>query len=841
MHIELRKFWMVFIAALSATIELASSADRVDIQVNRTATLADDYITWGPTPCRIRINPLIREETDLTVILTNDVTSVPPGRTQPLDGDVSFAKAVSLGETACEPTLELTLPKDGSWVNFFIAGRFPDGATVGRSSSQDKDTVIEVHNGGEDGSLIGSHSLMVRVRKNLQMLTNLEKHRLLSAINELRVRGIYEKFVEVHDWAARGDRRHLGRINHPAYSYPDAAHRDSNFLAWHRIDLLQFERELQKIYPDVAVHYWKLDEGDPAGIVFSEDLYGSNEVDTATPNLPVLNRTPYLDFVKFSRSNPLHGWRISYQGRFANSELLTRWPVDRTRRPWLLGTSTNLPGEQDVLLQSDFLDFMDGFEAETHNKSHHWFGPPMRDCTVAPVDPFFWSFHSWFDRVWAKWQWKYDRFSIDGANNSYEPLGKFPEDSPVHPRGHYLEDTMWPWDGIVGEGVHADPSIRYLQSRPPKAPMGAFPASDISGLWPQAPAHPRVKDALDYFGMDIRASPHGYCYDDLPFGTADENQKRTLEKADTKRAEFWAKTAGVFTDRSAAKEKRVEAAESLPTGYALENITELMVIMKAETDADLKAQALRLLSTNRETRREALKYAIAILVEGEAPLSLQLEILRILETMTHFAPRDSIEYSEIQSALRKSGTDSKDSGVRKASLATSVKMGDAGAIERVRNALREENTSILDRSQGVALLATNGGGREHRSFMHDSITSANHAEAMTVILNTPIDQKNIEAVNRVIFSQSNPVNMRVAALHSIVGHDSFVESAIKLLYSPAVPVEIQSETIALLEDSIQNRGIELNVENRKLLFELEKHLSPLLQPKISDLLRKNKE
>lgn len=798
-----KKIFLGLVLLLFLSIGVCSAA--VEIEINATNTLDDDYVTWSPTRCRIRATK------DMTVVLTNDKTEAPPGMSQPLDGDVSFAKKVDAGATATDRTLELTLKKN-EWKEFFVAGRFPSGAKRGRASSRDNDTVIEVHKETEVGRIIGRHRLMVRVRKNLALITDHERHRLLSAIARLHKNGKYEKYVEVHDWASRGDRRHIGLINHPDYDYPDTSHRGSNFLAWHRIDLLQFERDLQQIHPDVSLHYWKLDHGDPTEAVFSPDCYGANEVDTKTASWPVLNRTPYIDFVRFARDNPLFGWRITYQGRFANSELLTRWPINRKIRPWLLGqpVTTPLPGELEILTKSDYIDFTDFFENDTHNKSHHWMGPPMRDCTVAPADPFFWSFHSWFDRVWAKWQWKYDRFAIDGSNNSYEPLGKFdPNGNPTHRRGHYLEDTMWPWDGETGEGTHADPEVRYKQSRPPKAPIGKFPQSAITGHWPPAPAKPRVMDAIDYLGVNRGVLPHGVCYDDLPFGVATADERVAMRKADETVVRKNRDQLEVFLNESKSLSKRTDAANSVRIVSGERDLERLLETLKNDRVPECRAVALRLLCSSRTYRNEAMTYALGVLREGQSNSGLREEVLRILEFNTHFVPKDYVSYADSVSALKVSANDSSDRALQKASLAVLVGRGDVGATEFVRSAVKRKDESVFSQSDGLSVLALNGGSRNHHSLVAPFVGSTNPWVAMTALLNSSMTLSSQTEVKNLLTSKNTSEHFRLVALHALSTHPGFANDAIELIGDPAHTVDFRREVVALLRYLIDDSELKL--------------------------------
>ncbi|WP_197276070.1 tyrosinase family protein [Mangrovimonas sp. TPBH4] len=804
------------------------NSSKVEIQINETATPDDDYITWAPTKCRIRLSPLFRSSEDLKVVLTNREPNIPTNSGQPRNGRVSFAAHVDKGETARDSNIGLTLPADGEWVSFIIAGCFPEGASRGYSSSRDKDTVIEVHEGSEGGPVIGTHQLMVRVRKDITTLTEHEKYRLLDAIGTMHKEGRYEKFVEVHDWGSRGDRRHDTRINHPEYSYADTAHRDSNFLAWHRIDLLQFERELQKTHPDVSVHYWKLDEGDPKGIVFSPDMYGANEVDMDNP--PVLNRTPYLDFVRFSLDNPLHGWRVEYQGRFANPERLTRWPVDRRKRPWTLGRSDVLPGESDLLKESNFRYFSDALEVETHNKSHHWMGPPMRDCTVAPADPFFWSFHAWFDRVWARWQRKYDRFATDGSNNSYEPLGEFAPSIGSHPRGHFLEDTMWPWDGVVGEATHQDPEVKYRLSRPPMAPMGLFPESKIPGLWPSISTKPRVKDAIDYLGMGEGIQPLGYCYDDTPYGKMPSSDLAIEKEKDLKSANDCLKRAKSLRDPSLSDDQRLHESSKITYGNLLpeEELHNLLTFMKEETNGALKSEALRLLSSSIITRKDALAYALNELESGSSSDQFKLETLNMLNFLSHFAPREMVDSIDLHSSLISAANSKGSLEVSESAVQTLAMQGDSFSINRLRSIYKDISSSSKNAEVARILSIEAGGLRDHGSILTSEF-DAQDPESLLTVLMAGGHVNNPDLVKSLVISPEQPERIRIAAVHILSGLPDYMDLVINWLVESSIPTEIKMEAIALI------RPESMSVSSIALFKSLAPHLSPQLRARVLTL------
>ena len=214
----------------------------VEIEVNRSPSPVDDYVTWGPTMCRIRLSAVFSSEPPLAVKLSNL-------ETDPLKpGQLAFdAAPLAAGATATSPMLSLSLLSGWSWVDFAVAGK--------SASSRDKDAVIEVR-GESTGVVLGRHALMVRIRKNANELTDDERDRFLNALAALNstVFNNYACHQEAHivGW----NQKHGG----PA------------FLTWHRAFLLRLQRELQAIDPSVALPYWQFDEAAPK--VFHPDFMG---------------------------------------------------------------------------------------------------------------------------------------------------------------------------------------------------------------------------------------------------------------------------------------------------------------------------------------------------------------------------------------------------------------------------------------------------------------------------------------------------------------------------------------------------------------------------------------
>jgi tyrosinase len=439
----------------------AAQQAQVVIEINEDATGKAAYATWAPAFCRARV--VNGGTADVKVVLSNDPAAVAAADR----GEVLFAahqQPWPKNTTATEQTLTLTLPGNGAWQPFVIAGKF------GKPSTNDKDAVI-VATDAATGAALGKKPLMVRVRKNANNLTAEERDRFLDVLGKLHfVQNRYKTYQEIH-----------------SIGYKEA-HGGPAFLAWHRGFLLQLERELQSIDRSVSLPYWKFDEAAPR--VFTEDFMGANPGDGEG-----------LESATFSATNSINGWSIDGRPFIQRSGLYDHLGVPPVQR------------DAATLEPAGYEAFRD-MEGDPHAVAHGWVGGWMGDPLKAARDPIFFLLHCNADRLWAKWQWQHVRF---GAGvNDYSPSGKFPGPMARGVKreriGHYLEDTMWPWNGAMGDPNTPDDP---LDDRPGTAPGSAFPAVAPFKLGPPRPITPKCM--IDYLGRAVPSDGHGYCYDDVPF------------------------------------------------------------------------------------------------------------------------------------------------------------------------------------------------------------------------------------------------------------------------------------------------------------------------------------
>lgn len=135
----------------------------------------------------------------------------------------------------------MDLPADGGPVTVWVGGEYPFAST------DFGDTAIEVRDpaGAErGGTLLAQHPTMVRIRKDANTLTDVERKRFLDALATLNGagQGAFRNFREMHASGA------------PLLE----SHGDAGFLPWHRAYILDLERELQKINGEVTLPYSSL-------------------------------------------------------------------------------------------------------------------------------------------------------------------------------------------------------------------------------------------------------------------------------------------------------------------------------------------------------------------------------------------------------------------------------------------------------------------------------------------------------------------------------------------------------------------------------------------------------
>ena len=428
---------------------------RTEIKISNENAAGRSYLTWAPVRATVKALELT-SNAPVAVVLGNE------DRTR--GGQLAFGKT---RQGALGPTLSLTLPANGSAVEFFVAGEF------GKPSGADGDAVI-VSKAGT--TVLSRKPVMVRVRKNANTLSAPERGRFVTAFAKLNNQGagVFKDFRAMH-------RENAAILQ---------AHGAPGFLSWHRAYVLDLERELQKIDASVALHYWRFDQAAPN--IFTPDFMGSaNAAGNVTFSASNLLRFWQTDGSAGISRRPL--FNVQTQAAFVSNQAATL--LLGGRRPNAIFDSG--PGTDPVTRTNGF----DEMEGNPHGNAHTSFQGWIRSVPTAPRDPLFFLLHCNVDRLWGLWQWFNDRF--DGTQAKTYFFRGTAGSATATRLGHNLGDTMWPWNND------------RRPPRPSNAPRTPFPSAANA---PGPGGTPKVGDMIDYHGLVRPASYAGFCYDDIPYG-----------------------------------------------------------------------------------------------------------------------------------------------------------------------------------------------------------------------------------------------------------------------------------------------------------------------------------
>jgi hypothetical protein len=203
-------------------------------------------------------------------------------------------------------------------------------------------------------------------------MSTTEWNNYVTALNGVRTSGVYATFINYHS------------------QYAALAHGGCYFLPWHRQYLFEFERELNKIVPGVVIPFWdwtKVVSGTRINEAFANDPVWNSRMGGANGNGPIPRppfagwsaggRTCVRDF--FTGAGNVGGGGDRYA--FISSEQVA-----------------SLVNGRDAY--ADFTTFLEG----QHNTPHVAIGGNMGVVATSPLDPMFWSHHSFIDMIWRNWQ-----------------------------------------------------------------------------------------------------------------------------------------------------------------------------------------------------------------------------------------------------------------------------------------------------------------------------------------------------------------------------------------------------------------------------------------------------
>ena len=529
------------------------------------------YLTWAPAICHIRVNGNTGNK--ILYLRTRNL-----GR-----GRAVFTDAQ---RKTVYPTTTL-ICADEIWTTFYLTGDF------GNASTRDKDIELCIFqddpNSSPTADPVATQTLMVRVRKDAETLTEDERTRFVRAFAQLNQKDGYAFYAQFTDM-------HIANTDNEIHYY-------ENFLPWHRLYLLNLERDLQEIDSSVSLHYWRWDF--PAPNLFSVDFAGQT---TVTSDDSSLGSVP-----TFSLSNPLRNWIPPGSAQLLRSAFnwdLTfngGWDVLIDRKApeaYAInqgkGIYINLFWDQNRPRGS-----RPGYVfSAPHGGGHMSFRGQISDIPTAPQDPVFFMLHSNVDRLWALWQNYWDRFD-PGDANAYSPQGLSPNRDLGF--GAYSLETQWPWNGDS------------QAPRPPQAPYGAYPTVKKGyKVLPKPASAPTIEEVIDYKGRLDPNNSIGFDYDNVPFHfTAPPSSPLLKTMAMTGNQHIQ-----TILDKSLDTELRLAALDAIEEPIVeLDSLTE--IVTDKQEPAAVRAGVVQLLTKYRGHTEEFVRLLISILTDLSEPAELR--------------------------------------------------------------------------------------------------------------------------------------------------------------------------------------------------------------------------
>lgn len=479
-------------------------------------------------------------------------------------------------------TLDVQVPGDGSTVSFYIGGKF------NATSTNYNDAAINFRFNGQSRLIV---RFTVRARKNANNLTALERDKFLNAFVKVVQDGIYKKFLDMHNEAVSSE-----------------IHNRAAFLPWHRMYLLDLERHLQLYDRSVSIPYWDFQA--PAPNVFTLDFMG----------VPASGSVGQL---QFSPTNPLNNWYLE------NLPTLARIPRFNAQQDRAI-----VEARSTTLARQPGFNSFARMEGNPHGNSHTSFTGPINFAPTAPQDPLFFMLHSNADRIWAEWQMlNSSNVLFDGTNLlAYNPSTMR---SPNPRIGDYPDDTMWPWNGVTGNG------------RPNTAPGGPFISSPFTSYpGPQ----PKVVDTVDYQGRLTQKSLY-FDYDTLPFTntvvtpqnvsavSTTENEAADNLRVEVKKSQEQNVHFVEEFNRLAVTDDLVASLSNIDMLTEKNSIEKTIAILSnKDNDTGARILALSRLLEAISLDEALIKYVLQVLENQREPADLRKEALRTIETLSFTSP-----------------------------------------------------------------------------------------------------------------------------------------------------------------------------------------------------------
>jgi tyrosinase len=467
----------------------------INLGIFGSGDLSAGFIGWSPVPLTVA---------GVSSSGTKSVTL----KSRSLNGSIS--QVMFMAQAGDDPSDQITIDLGAAnRAVILVAGKWQDGKRHYGASEDSKDVAVEAAWADQPAQVAGSLDLMIRVRKNANLLSDKARNDFLDALATLNG-------IQIGATPAEGAGKGI-YVTDFVYSHVEGSylnqHSDSMFLPWHRLYLLDLERLLQQVNPAVTLPYWKFDEKAPT--LFTAAFMG--ETETLPPNTPFTPGTSTY-YARFDAVNPLSQWKIGENNGIPRASFFDTKNEAAKGLPASPGTpafrmidqnATLKLGESGVfgawvmnpaagrLRPTEFARM----EGAPHGAGHVSFNGPVNSPPVAPQDPIFFLLHCNVDRLWALWQLAHQR---DVANEAVSY--PYQTQSDTNDAWKVISSPQWPWDNST-----SSPG----QLWPPGTRRENFTPSPTAKQFDEGV--PLLLDAIDPYAYHQADNYLGFAYDDVPF------------------------------------------------------------------------------------------------------------------------------------------------------------------------------------------------------------------------------------------------------------------------------------------------------------------------------------
>jgi HEAT repeat protein len=399
-----------------------------------------------------------------------------------------------------------------------------------------------------------------------------------------------------------------------------------------------------------------------------------------------------------------------------------------------------------------------------------------------------------------------------------------------------MDDTIWPWNGVIGQQPDE------LASRPPVNLSGPFKASGKKNIWPgqNTTIMPTNGDLIDYSATLPANMDMGFAYDTVPFGAQDNlpselamfsfDSKQSpngggTSASQSKQQKHDTKLINTYHSKAATQKSRQKALASMDIKYNQEHAKIAdNLISNPKANEEFRIIALSQLAQTDDP--DAVKAAAKILMDdNDGGESLDVHAVHTLNYLRMFNKLDSQEKKLAHTALQDALNDDR-TKVKAAALKVLSGSKSKMAIAKLQAHLRDKTKRVMDLPTTIHLLA-GAAGESSYQHLRPFIKHANVDARVAAVTQLGSDKQSTQSITALLQDKNQPYKVRSAAAGSLLYHDkNFAAVALALIKKSDTPNRLKQRLKRALRKHISELNpTRLSIAKRQKIRQIISHLS----------------